>query len=775
MANNLDFLNPNINNIPKGLKDLNQWVVWKAEHKNGKWTKVPYNPHTKKNAKVNDPKSWSNYETAINCYKESNGFDGIGFVLTVNDPFIGWDLDKCRDGKTGEIEKWAQKIINCMNSYSETSPTGTGIRIFAKGSLPKTGRKKGNIEVYETGRYLTLTGHHLPGAAKTIEKRQDEVNALHSEIFKSKKTFEKKEEPLFQPANLDDQALLQKAFESKNGDKIRKLYNGNWKGYPSQSEADLALCGYLVDWLGPDPKIIDRNFRKSGLYRKKWDERHSSEGLTYGEMTIRTATSSSMKTYQEQRRNNGKFKSFMRTDLGNAERMVAMHGQNIKFCKIWGKWLIWDGKRWAIDDIAQIMQLAKKTVRNIYKEVADAESKDKRKEIFNHAIKSEAEPRLKAMIKLAESEKGIPIRPEELDSDPLLFNVENGTIDLRTGQLKKHNREHLITKIAPVKLDKTSTATKWEMFLERIMNENKNLINFLKRIIGYSLTGNTDAQCLFFLYGAGHNGKSTFLETIRGLLGDYGKTSDFNTFLKTNNQSIRNDIARLKGSRFVSAIEADSGKKLAETLIKRITGGDTILARFLYREHFEFKPTFKIFMAANHKPIIEGVDEAIWRRIKLIPFDVTIPIKDKDAQLGEKLKSELSGLLNWALEGCLEWQKNGLGIPEDVIGATEKYREEMDLVRRFISECCINNSLAKVNSTQLKEEFTKWLKRIGEDPVSQKDFRIRLKDCGYINKRTNKGYFWQGIGLKDFRNREVNVVNTGEREKGESPIKLPHM
>jgi len=141
----------------------------------------------------------------------------------------------------------------------------------------------------------------------------------------------------------------------------------------------------------------------------------------------------------------------------------------------------------------------------------------------------------------------------------------------------------------------------------------------------------------------------------------------------------------------------------------------------------------------------------------------------------KKLKSELSGLLNWALEGCLEWQKNGLGIPEDVIGATEKYREEMDLVRRFISECCINNSLAKVNSTQLKEEFTKWLKRIGEDPVSQKDFRIRLKDCGYINKRTNKGYFWQGIGLKDFRNREVNVVNTGEREKGESPIKLPHM
>jgi putative DNA primase/helicase len=274
--------------------------------------------------------------------------------------------------------------------------------------------------------------------------------------------------------------------------------------------------------------------------------------------------------------------------------------------------------------------------------------------------------------------QGYPVIPEHLDQDPWLFNVENGTIDLKTGELRPHERGALITKLAPVQYDREAECPTWWKFLMRIFNGNLALIEFLQKAVGYALTGSTREQCLFFLHGLGANGKSTLLEIIHTLLGDYAHRTSSETFLIKKSGGIPNDVAALRGARLVGAVEVESGRRLAEVLIKEMTGGDRISARFLHAEWFDFKPEFKIFLAANHKPVIRGTDHAIWRRIHLIPFNVQIPKPEQDRDLPEKLKAELPGILNWALEGCQMWQLYGLEPPAEVQAATQDYREEMD-------------------------------------------------------------------------------------------------
>ncbi len=435
------------------------------------------------------------------------------------------------------------------------------------------------------------------------------------------------------------------------------------------------------------------------------------------------------------------------TDLGNAKRLIAQHGDKIRFCFAWRKWLVWDGKTWHIDNNGQILRLAKDTVKRIYEEAANILDTQQRQTIAKWAVSSESEHRLNAMVSLAQSEPGVPVSPHELDVDPYLLNCLNGTIDLRTGQLLQHNPKNLITKIIPVSYDPAAQCPQWIDFLETIFNWNQDIIFFLQRVVGYSLTGDTGEQCLFLLHGMGANGKSTFVNVISTLLGDYAQGADFETFLIKKNETIRNDLARMTGKRFISAIESEGERRLAEVLVKQLTGGDTITARFLFGEFFDFKPTFKIWLAANHKPNIRGTDYAIWRRIKLIPFNVTIPEDRRDAKLAEKLKDELPGILTWAVQGCLEWQRNGLQTPEEVKAATDGYREEMDGIGAFLSECCILTSEVKTKAGDLYEVYKKWTEAGGEYTLSQRCFGLKLSERGLARKKSG-GNFWKGIGIK---------------------------
>ena len=434
------------------------------------------------------------------------------------------------------------------------------------------------------------------------------------------------------------------------------------------------------------------------------------------------------------------------TDLGNARRLVRQHGQDMRYCHQNG-WLVWDGRRWACDDTGVVQRYAKDTVRRIYAEATASPDEGQRKAIADHARKSESEARIKAMISLAESESEVVVRHDDLDCDPWLLNVENGTLNLRTDEIRKHKQEDLITRLVSVPYDSNATCLGWLKFLERVTGDNPELIRFFQKAVGYSLTASTREQCFFILYGTGANGKSTFLNIIASLLGDYAKQTRTETLLIKRGDAIPNDIARLACARFVSAVETESGQRLAEGLVKQMTGGDKLTARFLHKEYFEFEPTFKLWLAVNHKPRIQGTDHAVWRRIRLVPFTVTIPETERDPDLGEKLKQDLPGILAWAVQGCSLWKSEGIKPPEAVKAATTEYREESDTIVSFIEECCETGSKCEVTKADLYEGYVEWCKKCGERAVSKREFGIRLVEKGYSDDRTKKGRYWKGLEL----------------------------
>ena len=437
------------------------------------------------------------------------------------------------------------------------------------------------------------------------------------------------------------------------------------------------------------------------------------------------------------------------TDLGNARRLVTRHGDDLRYCYSWGCWLVWDNRRWLRDDSGGIVRRAKETVRSIYAEAAEEEDRKERQGLAGWAKRSEAEARIAAMISLARSEPDIPISPDELDTDPWLLTVQNGTIDLKSGELRGHRRKDLITKLAPVEFDPDTACPTFRAFLETIFANNENIVEFLQRVLGYALTGSTQEQIVIILYGTGSNGKSTLLGVIGDILGDYAAQIESSTLMVKRGESINNDIARLAGRRFVSAIEAEAGKRLAESLVKTMSGGDRMVARFLHKEFFEFKPEFKVFLATNHRPRIYGTDHAIWRRIRLVPFDVVIPDGEQDSTLPEKLRRELPGILAWMVRGCFDWQQHGLGEAEEVMAATQDYRNDQDVLREFLTERCYEHSGASATSKDLYEAYKLWANDSGEHPISQRLFGERLGERGFRReRRSSDGRMqWNGICL----------------------------
>lgn len=436
------------------------------------------------------------------------------------------------------------------------------------------------------------------------------------------------------------------------------------------------------------------------------------------------------------------------TDCGNAQRLVRQHGQDLHYVSPWGTWLIWNGQYWVKDQTGEVVRRAKQTVALLHEEAAELQG-DQHKALSDHARKSEAEARINAMINLAESEPSIPLMPGQFDAHPWLLNCPNGTLDLKTGHLHPHRREDCLSKSILVPYDPAAACPLWRHFLARITGDNIALMSFLQRSVGYALTGDTSEQVMVLLYGTGANGKTTFLETIRTLLGSYARTADMSTFLARQGDPIRNDVARLVGARFVSAVEAERGRRLAEVLVKQVTGGDTMTARFLHHEFFEFQPAFKLFVAVNHKPVIGGADQALWRRMRLIPFTVTIPEPEQDKELPAKLRGELPGILSWAVQGCQIWQAEGLGFPQEIRDATESYREEMDVLAEFLAESCVEGPQYKASAKGVYVAYIAWCLENQEKPLSKQAFGAHLRERGLTAKKSTGGrYVWSGLGLR---------------------------
>jgi putative DNA primase/helicase len=632
------------------------------------------------------------------------------------------------------------------------------VHIIVKATLPPAGRKNDKIEMYESGRFFTVTGEHIGGTPSTIAARQTELTALHARIFGAKE-HAKQTNANGKAHTVSDEEILTLARRAKNSDLFTRLFCGDWTGYPSQSEADQALCNLLVFWSGNDPVRIDRLFRQSGLYRKKWDEKHFSGGKTYGEATIETALAGAHEFYK--RRKNGpdtastktqQEDSFSFTDAGNAERLVRRHGADLRYCHVWKKWLTWNGTRWQEDTTGAVMRYAKATARAIATEETAGVKDDKQfAQLLAWSKASLSQARLKAMIDLAQSEPGIPIQPDDLDKDPWLLNCSNGTLDLKTGALRPHQQRDLLTKSTGIPYDPCATCPMWEAFLERVFDGKQELMSWVWKAIGYSLTGLTTEQCFFLCHGIGSNGKSTFLNMLRSLTGEYGEQATFETFLRQDRESVRNDLATLKGCRFVAALEMDQGRQLAESLVKALTGGDALTVRFLFSEFFTYTPQFKVWLAANHKPEIRGTDHAMWRRVRLIPFDVVIPENQQDKTLSEKLRGELPGILTWAVRGCLAWQEEGLEPPEAVKTATQAYKEESDRLSSFLAECCIVQPDLRTPAGNLFAAYQEWLKTNGEkDGLNQTQFGRALNERGFQkdNDEVTRRVVRHGLGLR---------------------------
>ncbi|WP_350300619.1 phage/plasmid primase, P4 family [Peribacillus frigoritolerans] len=766
-------------NIPVELKNTPHWILWRKEERGGKSTKVPYQINGEM-AQSNNKRSWSTFPTIIKFF-EKGGYDGIGFMFSKDDPFIGIDIDHCVN--EGALTELAEDVIETVQSYTEYSPSGEGIHIIAKGKLPLkgpgTGRKNSGIglEVYRHGRYFTFTGNSL--GEVLIVDRSDELKVLFDKYLKGKempapkaRTEQREREDFSSLSNAD---LWERMFNSKSGGNIKDLFQGLLIN-GDHSSTDMALCNHLAFWTGKDASKMDSMFRESSLLREKWDKQHSGDGRTYGQMTIETAilaTPSTISDFEppEEKKYEiyisdepneiedteeiiDKVPNFHLTELGNAERIVYYHGDNIRYCNEL-EWLIWNGKQWQEDSKRNIEALAAKTLRGLYQESKTEEDRYRAKQLNDWAKK--CEKRAIRINSILDVRPMVSIKKKDLDAHKFLFNCDNGVIDLKTGELSPHDRDLLFTKISPIEYKKDAKCPNWIGFLESIFltPEGKpdfELIGFLQKAIGYSFTGVTKEQIMFFLFGNGRNGKSTFINTIQDLLGDYGRQTNSDTFLKKKNDSgINNDVARLDGARFVSAVESEEGQQLSESLVKQITGGEKMSARFLRQEYFEFTPEFKVFFTTNHKPIIKGSDEGIWRRIKLIPFTVTIP-KDKiDYDLPDKLAREMPGILRWAVEGCLKWQADGLGEPDAVRDATEEYRQDMDILGPFIDENCSIKVNAKIEAKTLYENYTKWCYQNNEMELKNRVFYRQLEIRGFKKEKGAKNKnFIHGITLNQY-------------------------
>jgi putative DNA primase/helicase len=432
------------------------------------------------------------------------------------------------------------------------------------------------------------------------------------------------------------------------------------------------------------------------------------------------------------------------TDLGNAERLRQRHGADLRYCHPWGEWLAWDGRRWRRDDAGEVGRRAAATALGIYGEAERCPDRGRRVELAEHAVASESAASLRAMIDLARS--ALPVLPEQLDADPWALNVVNGTLDLRTATLRPHRREDLITKLAPVAFDPDADCPLWRKCVERWMGGDAGLADYLRRIAGYWLTGDVSEQAMWLCHGAGANGKSTFLGVLLHLLGDYAGQAVPELVMERRHEAHPSERADLFGKRFVAAVEVDEGKRMAESLMKSLTGGDRIKARELYCKPFEFNPTHKLCLAANHKPTIRGTDFAVWRRIKLVPFTVTIPDAEKDKDLLAKLKAEAAGVLAWAVTGCLDWQRDGLQEPDVVRAATKQYREEQDLLGDFIAERCFVNASVKSKASELLEAYIRFS---GDKAMTHVAFARRLEARGHAEEKDRSGKFYHGLRLRE--------------------------
>lgn len=735
--------------IPQELKNTGNWICWRSEpdpksHSGIK--KLPIDPLSGFPAKSNDPSTWCSFDGAVNACNIRN-YSGIGFNFS-NSEFFGVDIDDCKEDiqkfLSGDKDNIIYDFISGLQSYAELSQSGNGIHIICRGTLPQGARRKGKIEMYDKGRYFVMTGNSI-GNFPDISDCTEKIKSLHQKYLGETKTKSSTSTPSF-PANLTESEIISKIRNSKQRDKFNALFSGDISGFPSHSEADLAFCSMLAFWCGGDSDKIDSIYRSSGLMRDKWDRKQS--GSTYGRITVNKAVSKCTEFYSEKKQDDYRIsiknpppsvqpqlKRHSLDDTGNAQRLKSLHVSDFIYDCTNKCWLYYADGKWNCDNKQMIASAADEVLEMMKKEkqLWGVEYQDGiyAEDFAKHAKKTRSHNSKVAMIK--EFEHLVPITPNELDTQKALVNCKNGVIDLETGELLPHKREYYMTKMLGTHFPESpKLPEKWLKFLDEIFNGDKELIRYIQKMFGYNLSGITSEQCIFIMYGTGRNGKSVLVEIMRSLLGEYSLNMQPESLMvKPVGNSANSDIARLKGARCTVALESNDGMRLNEGLIKQLTGGDAITARRLYGNEFEFYPEFKLCLVTNHKPIIRGNDFGIWRRLKVIPFTVTIPDSKVNKNLTNELLQELPDILAWAVEGFRLWRAEGLSEPFIILEAIKEYKHEMDVIAMFLDSDYVQAG-GEVQASTLYAVYCKWASESNEYKMSLRKF------CLEIGKKFNK-------------------------------------
>ena len=738
--------------IPEELKRLKQWVCWQGitdPAKPEKLKKTPINPYTGGYAQSNNPSTWSNYDTAM---RESAKYSGIGCMFA--NGYFGVDIDdiegEIKAYQSGDTDNIVAEFIHTLESYAEYSQSGRGLHIICKGSLPEGGRRKGNVEMYQDGRFFIMTGN-AASEYLNITECTEAIKPLHAKYI-GRTAPAGTVERAVQPLDLDEEQIIQLATDSKQGQAFRMLYNGMWQGfYKSQSDADLAFCNMLAFWCGRDAVKMDSIFRKSGLMRNKWNERRGDQ--TYSEKTIQKAIAECREVYVAPEEDfclyiaDKKPKFYSMDDTGNAQRFVEHYKNIVRYSFIDKCWYYYTGLKWNRDFTGEIEKLVDNLLPELNREMdLYADDEDLEKAFQKHVKYSRSNKGKQALKK--EVQHQVSIMPSEFDRDIWKLISQNGVLDIHTGDFAMHDGAHFLSKVTNAEYSDKVDCPQWIVFLEQIFDGDKQLIRYIQKAIGYSLSGSTQEQCMFICIGNGRNGKSTFLDTISDILGDYAcNIQPESLMVKNYNGSANSDIARLKGARFVTTVEPNDGNRFNEGLIKQLTGGDKITARFQYGSEFEYTPEFKIWMGTNHKPIIRGTDDGIWRRMHLIPFDVQIPEDKVDRNLKFKLKREYMGILNWAVEGALLWQREGLALPDKVKEAVKEYKSEMDVVISFLDECT-ERGVGETKASDLYQVYKNWALENGQYVMNNTKFGLEVSKR--FNKRKSHGLMvYNGLKIKN--------------------------
>lgn len=736
----------NSKDIQKYLKENAKFCNWKYETRDGRLTKVPYNPHTNNKASVNNANTFTDFNSVVNGL---DIYDGIG--IRVDGKIIAIDLDHCIED--GNLCSWSEEIVSHFpNTYIEISPSGDGLRIILLAqnnylfNKDKYYIKKNNVEVYVAGatnRFVTITGNVLQKL--DIAENLDGFQWLLETYMKrenSKTTIIQQERQSY----LTDESIIEKAILSKQGHKFSKLCNGDISDYPSHSEADLALTSILAFYCNGNKEQIDRLYRKSDLYRAKWDELRGNK--TYGDMTIDTAISGIKEFYSPIVKTNPTedfnddfdklsnlnpidVAKYPWTDIGAGMLFADFYQEKLRYVPERKSWFYYENGIWTHDiGGLKAMKICMALANLLHMYALKIEDEHKRKIYMDYSKKWQSHNYRVNILKDAQVYH--PISISEFDSDPYIFNCKNGTLDVRKRTCQEHKSSDKLTKISNVVFDSNAHSDRWDNFILEIMSGDIEKARFLQKIFGYGLTGDTRHECMTILCGAStRNGKGTLCESVLKVLGSYGCTARPETIAQksnTNSSQPSEDIARLAGVRFVNISEPGKGLVLNAAQVKSMTGNDTLNARFLHENSFDFRPLFKLYINTNYLPTVNDMSIFTSERIIIIPFGRHFDESEQDKSLKKEFaKDEVqSAILNWLLDGYELLQKEGLAIPQSVKDATAQYQHNSDKLQLFIDECMEQGDYEEKTST-IYLSYRNWCIENGHYAESMRNFKQSLE------------------------------------------------